>query len=802
MLKRLLALALACILFVVPTPSHALDNGVDPNNLGKGMWVWYVSNTISNFGLPANDLDALMQHFVDHDMDWIAVKSADGTSTFAQFTPTLVSKAHQYGLKIFGWSYVYGDNPTGEADAAMVSLSYGADGFIIDAEIEYEGKQAAATTLCQRIRNSYPTRFLAYAPFVYIQYHQNYPYKEFGLYCDAVMPQAYWKTHGISPTQQVLDVNYQWNFYHAAWAATGYSTSIKPVIPIGQTYNAVGAAAVTEWFNALNAEQNPVNPGGYTGTSFWSAQHCPAAELDAVRDATIAPTLGLLPGDIVVDNTDSGFTAVSGTWSTAYSVGLWYGRNYRWATPVSGSPTAVARWNPGLSSTAEYKVYVWYCASSTRATNAPYTVTHTGGTSTVLVNQQTNGRQWVLLGTYMLNSSSKVELANNANNTYVIADAVRFSPTGVVPTPTPSPTPSPTPTPSPSPTATPTPTPSPSPSPSPSPTPAPNLILNGSFEGTFTSGVCANWTSFVELGTPTFGRATLNKVDGAASQYWARTDTAAFIGGVRQTVSATANRQYLITGSMKRQSLLAGTSMQFGVDVTGSTSSTASTVYWVDVTGTNDTWNSFSIRINTTEGSSVTVFARGGHTGTTGGPNSYIYVDGLSMTDVGAAPSNLVTNGSMENGASTGVRDNWTSWTSSWTNPVTFGRASTNKYDGTYSQYWARTDNLRFNGGVYQTISVTSGKTYQIEAWMKRQGNASDEWMEFGYDLGGGTNAEAGSVVYTKLEGYGNNVWAKYVNNVTATGSTITLFGKGGQYNQGGNNNYIYLDAVKVTQVD
>ncbi|MCX7719495.1 MAG: hypothetical protein N2111_13990, partial [Candidatus Sumerlaeaceae bacterium] len=76
-----------------------------------------------------------------------------------------------------------------------------------------------------------------------------------------------------------------------------------------------------------------------------------------------------------------------------------------------------------------YKVYVWYTAGSNRATAAPYQVTHTGGTTTVNVNQQANGGQWVLLGTWNFYQGTAVRVRLSCWTTagyYVIADAVKF----------------------------------------------------------------------------------------------------------------------------------------------------------------------------------------------------------------------------------------------------------------------------------------------------------------------------------------------------------------------------------------
>src|SRR5690606_23808537 len=145
---------------------------------------------------------------------------------------------------------------------------------------------------------------------------------------------------------------------------------------------------------------------------------------------------------------------------------------------------------------------------------------------------------------------------------------------------------------------------------------------------TFTNGVATGWTAWSAAGsnTITYGAASLNKVAGPYSQYWARNDTATFDGGVYQRIAVQPGVTYQIEAYMKRQSTIAGTSMRFGYDLTGGTDGTAGTVQYTDITGTNNVFNAYSTQVQAT-GSHITLFARGGHTGTTGGTNAYFYLD-------------------------------------------------------------------------------------------------------------------------------------------------------------------------------
>jgi RHS repeat-associated protein len=94
-------------------------------------------------------------------------------------------------------------------------------------------------------------------------------------------------------------------------------------------------------------------------------------------------------------------------------------------TPVSGLNRA--EWVPTLPQADSYKVYAWWRSYPDRATNAHYRITHDGGASTVIVNQQANGGKWNYLGTFpMTPGQSHVSLTDEGNG-YVIADAVQIT---------------------------------------------------------------------------------------------------------------------------------------------------------------------------------------------------------------------------------------------------------------------------------------------------------------------------------------------------------------------------------------
>jgi hypothetical protein len=132
-------------------------------------------------------------------------------------------------------------------------------------------------------------------------------------------------------------------------------------------------------------------------------------------------------GAIILDNPAATLT---GSWTTNNTATNKYGDDYLYATTTaSGGTNATATFRPNIITPGKYDVYVWYSDGSNRANNAPYTISYNGGSTTVLVNQQTGGGAWQLIGSaldFAKGTNGYVRLSNNANPTVVIADAVRF----------------------------------------------------------------------------------------------------------------------------------------------------------------------------------------------------------------------------------------------------------------------------------------------------------------------------------------------------------------------------------------
>ena len=85
----------------------------------------------------------------------------------------------------------------------------------------------------------------------------------------------------------------------------------------------------------------------------------------------------------------------------------WAGRGPWQRVPMPYSVTTISsrrelrervRWTPDLGASGPYDVYAHWTAAANRATNAPYTINHAGGSTVVRVDQQVNGGSSTLWG--------------------------------------------------------------------------------------------------------------------------------------------------------------------------------------------------------------------------------------------------------------------------------------------------------------------------------------------------------------------------------------------------------------------
>ncbi len=89
-----------------------------------------------------------------------------------------------------------------------------------------------------------------------------------------------------------------------------------------------------------------------------------------------------------------------------------------------GTGTVRARWAVALPEPGWYRVHAWWPSPTMdRASDAPYEIHHTGGSTTVRVDQRGSGGQWNALGVFRFEDTATVFLSNDTDGT-VTADAI------------------------------------------------------------------------------------------------------------------------------------------------------------------------------------------------------------------------------------------------------------------------------------------------------------------------------------------------------------------------------------------
>lgn len=212
--------------------------------------------------------------------------------------------------------------------------------------------------------------------------------------------------------------------------------TVKGLVPVNiNAASSVGIAKVDLLVNGVEIASDKTSPYGFSwdsaktpdGTAklvayaYDTAGNYTASSAVTVTVANGTSSGGEAPSTQTLD--DPGATYV-GSWGTTSNFSGFYGAGYHAHAPGDGSQTAT--WQAAVPA-GTYRVYARWTAHSNRASDAPYTITHAGGQSTVKVSQRTSGNKWNLLGTYTFGNTTTVRLASSPTG-YVVADAIRLEP--------------------------------------------------------------------------------------------------------------------------------------------------------------------------------------------------------------------------------------------------------------------------------------------------------------------------------------------------------------------------------------
>ncbi len=196
---------------------------------GRGFFIWKV------WDCAGGNAERIASAAQSAGLSHVLIKIADGSNpvnidkeTKIDLVPPVVAALQARGIQAWGWHYVYGDDPIGEARVAVQRVQeLNLQGYVIDAEIQYKqpGRAAAARRYMNELRRSLTSLPIALSSYRFPTYHPELPWHDFLEQCDYNMPQVYWeKSH--NPADQLARTVKEFQ------AQTPY----RPVIPTAPTY--------------------------------------------------------------------------------------------------------------------------------------------------------------------------------------------------------------------------------------------------------------------------------------------------------------------------------------------------------------------------------------------------------------------------------------------------------------------------------------------------------------------------------------------------------------------------------------
>lgn len=432
------------------------DGGIDPANLGKGVWIYAMKDATNKLGGhigAVTNINSLMAYFQSIGIRYCMIKGGTSDKYFSdcttgpQITSNLVATAHSNSVAIFAYNRSFGSNILGEVSMADYYFNQGVDGFVFDAEAEWEtgatqpwitNGPAQAWQLCSTVRSNWPNKFLGHAPFPIIYLHATFPYKEFGYWCDAVMPQIYhFSSAGIkgSPSAAINWSDVNWATWQKSLTTIGQTNwlgapvawinAIKPITPLQDVYGEVvtggiicesAASAVypntdvLEFIDYSAADPHAQTVGGYRGINFWRADTIGSNQWPHIAGGT-SGNFSNIVNNIVLDDSRAvyvgAWTAVKVFGATTTSPTYFgatgtdtnsFGTNY--CKKAQGAGSDYAQFSPSILIPGKYDLYQWHPFLTNGSAGVPFVIGTPLGTNLVYVNQQTNDGNWSWVGRF------------------------------------------------------------------------------------------------------------------------------------------------------------------------------------------------------------------------------------------------------------------------------------------------------------------------------------------------------------------------------------------------------------------
>lgn len=285
---------------------------------GKGFYIWKIPDC------EGGDVETITELARNAQLSHVLIKVADGTRKYnydfdsqVDLVSPLRKRLKQLRIQAWGWHYVYGNDPIGEARVAIRQVEMlELDGYVIDAESQYKqsGKKTAAKKFMKELRTNLPDTPIALSSYRYPSYHPQLPWREFLEYCDFNMPQVYWmfasnpgaqlarsvrEFNAMSPSRPIIPTG-------AAFSEHGWTPKVSEALEFLSKAQdlRLSAANFWEWSAARQIPQMWSSIRDFTWPAGGMPKDICEEYIAALNSHTIDEVLGLYAGNAVHINAE------------------------------------------------------------------------------------------------------------------------------------------------------------------------------------------------------------------------------------------------------------------------------------------------------------------------------------------------------------------------------------------------------------------------------------------------------------------------------------------------------------------
>ena len=162
---------------------------------GLGFWIAFhpMAHTRAAKSGYSRSWDGVADHMCLLGAKWVAVRvPGELVSNTPNSVKAILDAFGARGIGVYAWYYSYPGQRINEVAKIVQYQHNGLAGCFVDAEIEWTNHHQDAVVFGHDVRQHCPDFYVAHAPLGWKQYHPNWPYAEFGEWCDSVHPQMYW----------------------------------------------------------------------------------------------------------------------------------------------------------------------------------------------------------------------------------------------------------------------------------------------------------------------------------------------------------------------------------------------------------------------------------------------------------------------------------------------------------------------------------------------------------------------------------------------------------------------------------